>query len=54
MKFSGIILFLFSIQVSMFKGVIVMVLNETFSNILVISWRSVSLMEETEAPGENH
>ena len=28
-----------------------MVLNATFTNILVISWRSVLLMEET---GENH
>ena len=29
-------------------------LNATVKNILVISWRSVLLMEETEVPGENH
>jgi len=28
--------------------------NATFSNILVIFWRSVLLVEETEVPGENH
>ena len=28
--------------------------NTTFNNILALSWRSVLLMEETEAPGENH
>jgi hypothetical protein len=32
-------------------GVRVMVFNATFNNILVISWQSVILMEET---GENH
>jgi hypothetical protein len=31
-----------------------MVLNATFNNISVISWRSVLLAEETEVPGENH
>jgi len=31
-----------------------MVFNATFNNISVISWRSVSLVEETEVPGENH
>jgi len=31
-----------------------MVCNVTFNNILVISWRSVLLMEETGVPGENH
>ena len=31
-----------------------MVLNATFNNISVISWRSVLLMEETGVPGENH
>ena len=29
-------------------------LNATFNNILVISWRSVLLMEESEVPRENH
>ena len=31
-----------------------MVFNTTLNNISVISWRSVSLVEETEGPGENH
>jgi hypothetical protein len=31
-----------------------MVFNATFNNISVISWRSVSLVEETRVPGENH
>jgi hypothetical protein len=32
----------------------VMVFNITFSNISVISWRSVLLVNETGVPGENH
>ena len=31
-----------------------MVFNATFSNISVISWLSVLLVEETRVPGENH
>ena len=31
-----------------------MMLNVTFNNITVISWRSVLLVEETGIPGENH
>jgi hypothetical protein len=31
-----------------------MVLNATFNNISVITWRSVLLVEETGVPGENH
>ena len=31
-----------------------MVLNATFNNILVISWLSVLLVEETGVSGENH
>jgi hypothetical protein len=31
-----------------------MVLNATFNNISVISWQSVSLVEETGISGENH
>jgi hypothetical protein len=31
-----------------------MVLNATFNNISVISWRSVLLVEETGGPAENH
>jgi hypothetical protein len=32
----------------------VIVFNATFNNISVISWRSVSLVEETGVPRENH
>jgi hypothetical protein len=32
----------------------VMVINATFNNILIISWRSVLLVEEPRVPGENH
>ena len=31
-----------------------MVFSATFSNISVISWRPVLLVEETGVPGENH
>jgi hypothetical protein len=31
-----------------------MMVNATFNNISVISWRSVLLVEETGVPGENH
>ena len=31
-----------------------MVLNTTFNNILVISWRSVLLVDETKVPGKKH
>ena len=31
-----------------------MVLNSTFNNISVISWRSVLLVEEDGGPEENH
>jgi hypothetical protein len=31
-----------------------MVFNATFNNTSVISWRSVLLVEETGATGENH
>jgi len=31
-----------------------MVFKATFNNILVISWQSVLLVEETGGPGENH
>ena len=34
--------------------VCLMVLNATFNNISVISWRSVLLVEETGGPGKNH
>ena len=30
------------------------VFNATFNNILVLSWRSVVLVEETGVPEENH
>jgi hypothetical protein len=31
-----------------------MVFNATFNNILVISWHSILLVEETGVPEENH
>jgi len=31
-----------------------MVFNATFNNISVISWWSISLVEETRVSGENH
>ena len=31
-----------------------MVFKATFNHISVISWRSVSLVEKTREPGENH
>jgi len=31
-----------------------MVFNVTFNNISAISWQSISLVEETGVPGENH
>ena len=34
--------------------VMVMMFNDTFNHISVISWRSVVLLEETRVPGENH
>jgi hypothetical protein len=39
-------------QVGWFAGF--MVFNATFNNISVISCLSISLVEETEVPGENH
>ena len=35
-------------------NVSVMVFNDTFNNISVVSWRSALLVEETRVPGENH
>ena len=35
-------------------GIRVMVLNATFNNSSVISWRSFIFMEESGVPGENH
>jgi hypothetical protein len=35
-------------------GVRVLMLNDTFNNISVISWQSVLLVKETGVPGENH
>jgi hypothetical protein len=34
--------------------VCLMVFNATFSNISVILWQAVLLVEETRGPGENH
>ena len=35
-------------------SIMVMVFNATFSNISVMSWRSILLVEQTGIPGENH
>jgi hypothetical protein len=39
---------------TLMTGVKVMVLNATYNNISVISWRSVLSVEETGVPEENH
>jgi hypothetical protein len=39
---------------SKFLGLGVMVFNDSFKKISVISWRSVLLVEGTRIPGENH
>jgi hypothetical protein len=39
---------------SVLRWVKVMVLNATFNNISVISWRLILLMEETGVPEENY
>ena len=35
-------------------GIRAMVFKATISNISVVSWRSVLVLEETRVPGENH
>ena len=42
------------IQFSLYLRVTVRMLNTTFNNISAISWRLISLVEETWVPGENH
>ena len=42
------------LEIMVYRGVRVKVFNTTFNNILVISWHSVLLVEETGVPGENH
>ena len=37
-----------------FQGIRVVVCNDTFNNISVISCQSILLVEETGLPGENH
>jgi hypothetical protein len=39
---------------TLMTGVKVMVLNATYNNISVISWRSILSVEETGVPEENH
>jgi hypothetical protein len=42
-------------EIQIFDGLVwFMVFNATFNNILVITWWSVLLVEETRVPGENH
>jgi hypothetical protein len=52
--YSFCIFHLFLISHSMITLVGFMVLNDTFNNISLISWRSVLLVEESGGPGENH
>ena len=42
------------VEIKLNYRVRVMVLNATFNNISIISWRSVLLVEETGVLGENH
>jgi hypothetical protein len=46
--------YIFAFTSSPVVRVRLMVFNATFSNILVILWQSVLLVEETRVPGENH
>jgi hypothetical protein len=48
------LLYKYSVKIYFWIGAWVMAFNTTFSNILVISWRSVLLVGETGFPGENH
>ena len=41
-------------QLDDLHGLWFMVFNATFNTIIVISWLSVLLVEETRIPGENH
>jgi hypothetical protein len=41
-------------RLTLWLGLRYMVFNVTFNNISVISWWSVSLVEETGVPGQNH
>ena len=38
---------------NVYAATTLMVFNDTFNNISVISWRSVLLVEETRVPREN-
>jgi len=40
--------------VPLVDGLGFMMFNTTFNNIWAISWRSVSLVDETGVPGEKH
>jgi hypothetical protein len=42
------------VEIKLNYRVRVMVLNATFNNISIISWRSILLVEETGVLGENH
>jgi hypothetical protein len=45
---------MFSLQYGLKLSVCVIVFNNTFNNISVITWLSVLLVEETGIPGEKH
>ena len=49
-----VILFNYEDMVYVCLFICLMVLNDTFNNISVISWRSVLLVEKTEGPAENY
>ena len=51
--FHNVVQFL-SMKIVWYSSVRLRMLNATFNNISVISWRSVLFVEETEVPGENH
>ena len=44
----------YSVEHRELRLIIIMMVNATFSNISVISWRSALLVEETGERGENH
>jgi hypothetical protein len=44
----------YSVEHRELRLIMIMMANGTFTNISVISWRSVLLVEETGEPGKNH
>jgi hypothetical protein len=52
--YTPVVLLLNVMNIIIMMFVCLMVVNATFNNISVISWRSVLLVEETGVPGEKH